>query len=123
VLTRWRDLEAEQVTGGDIANGIALARLHLGEALRLNDEATVSAEVANAERLRTWLLESFEHAEVTLRDITQFGPGPLRDSKKGRATLLMLEEHRWIQRLTSGTMVLGAARKEAWRIVRKPSRA
>jgi hypothetical protein len=123
VLTLWRNLGAAQVTGDDMANGIALARFHLGEALRLNDEATISAEVANAERLRTWLLEDFEHAEITLRDISQVGPGPLRDSKKGRAALLMLEEHRWIQRLTSGAIVRGAARKEAWRIVGKLSRA
>jgi len=42
----------------------------------------------------------------------------LRESPKARAALGLLAKHGWIVPLEPGTVVRGAARKEAWRIVR-----
>lgn len=48
----------------------------------------------------------------------QNGPNALRESPKARAALALLEAHGWVAKLEAGTVIRGAARKEAWRIVR-----
>ena len=118
VLTLWRDLNAPAVAAQDMGDGIALAQFYLSEAVRLADAATVSQEIDRAEALRRWLLESWPHAEIMARDVVRLGPNPLRESPKARAALGILERHGWLQPLDPGTVVRGAARAEAWRVVK-----
>lgn len=117
VLTLWRDLDAPAVSVEDMGHGIALAQFHLSEAVRLADAATVSQEIDRAEALRKWLLEGFAHPDVTMRDVLRLGPNALRESPKARAALALLAGHGWLVPLPPGTVVRGAARAEAWRIV------
>lgn len=118
VLTLWRDLDALQVQAGDMADAIDLAQFYLSEASRLASAATVSAEIDRAETLRRWLLESWAEPEITARDVVQYGPNAMRETPKARAGLGILEKHGWIIPLEPGSVVRGAARKEAWAIVR-----
>ncbi len=118
VLTLWRDLDALEVQPSDMADGITLAQFYLSEASRLASAATVSAEIDTAENLRRWLLESWTEPEVLVRDVVQLGPRRLRETPKARAALSVLEKHGWLVRLNAGAVVRGAARAEAWRIVR-----
>jgi hypothetical protein len=118
VLTLWRDLDAQQVQPSDMADAITLAQFYLSEASRLASAATVSAEIDKADALRKWLLESWSHPDVMTRDVVQFGPNTLRETPKAWAALGILEKHGWLVRLEAGTVVRGAARVEAWRIVR-----
>ncbi|MEI4235081.1 hypothetical protein [Roseovarius sp. D22-M7] len=85
---------------------------------QLASAATVSAEIDRAETLRNWLLERWPHSEVMPRDVVNGGPNSLRDSPRARAALGILEKHGWLVRLEAGAVVRGAARKEAWRIVK-----
>lgn len=117
VLALWRDLNAPTVTAQDMGDGIALAQFYLSEAVRLADAAAVSQEIDRAEALRKWLLESWSYPEVTVRDVVQFGPNALRETPMALAALTMLERHGWLALLEPGTVVRGAARKVAWRIV------
>ncbi|MBC2836425.1 YfjI family protein [Paragemmobacter straminiformis] len=114
VLTLWRDLHAPQVDVATMADGIILAQFYLSEALRLADAATVSAEIERAETLRAWLLDSFPHREVTVRDVVQLGPNALREAPKAKAAIALLVTHNWLIPLERGTVIRGAARKEAW---------
>jgi hypothetical protein len=118
VLTLWRDLDALQVQAGDMADAIDLAQFYLSEASRLASAATVSAEIDRAETLRRWLLESWAEREVVVRDVVQYGPNAMRETPKARGGLGILEKHGWIIPLEPGSVVRGAARKEAWAIVR-----
>lgn len=119
VLTLWGDLHALEVTGEAMANGIELAQFYLGEASRLSDAANLSAEIERAEALRKWLLESWPHPEVLPGDVLQRAPvRALRESPSARAAMAMLEKHGWLVALEPGTVIRGAARKEAFRIVR-----
>lgn len=118
VLTLWRDLDAPHVTAKDMADGITLAQFYLGEAARLADAATVSAETERAERLRKWLVERWEHPEITLREAQRFVPvRALRENAKLRAAIALLERTGWLVKLDAGTNIRGAACAEAWRIV------
>jgi len=118
VLTLWRDLDAQQVQPSDMVDAITLAQFYLFEASRLASAATVSAEIDKAEALRKWFLESWPHPDVMTRDVVQFGPNALRETTKARAAIGILEKHGWLVPLEAGTVVRGAARAEAWRIVR-----
>lgn len=118
VLTLWHDLNAPKVEGPAMADAISLAQYYLAEASRLASAATVSAEIDRAETLRRWLLETWLHGDVVVRDVVNRGPNPLRESPKARAALTILENHGWLVRLDPGTVVRGAGRKEAWRIVK-----
>jgi len=118
VLTLWRDLNATDVPMSAMENGVALAKFYLSEASRLASAAVVSAEIDNAERLRRWLLEGWPEPEVLVRDVVQLGPNALRETPKARAALGILEKHGWLVAMEAGTVVRGAARKEAWRVLR-----
>jgi hypothetical protein len=119
VLTLWRDLHAAEVDIDAMANGVELAQFYLGEAARLADAATVTAEIDKAERLRRWLLESWPHAEILPAEVVRHAPiRALRESPAARAALGILERHGWLVPLEPGTVVRGKPRKAAWRIVR-----
>jgi hypothetical protein len=118
VLTLWRDLLAPEVQVSEMNDAIMLAQYYLAEASRLSSAALVSAEIDKAEKLRRWLLESWPETEVLVRDVVRLGPNPLRESPKARAALGILEKHGWLVALEAGTVVRGAARAEAWQIVR-----
>lgn len=118
VLTLWRDLEAPKVEARDMADAIELAQFYLSEASRLASAALVSSEIDRAEALRKWLLENWPESEVLVRDVVRLGPNPLRESPKARAALGILEKHGWLAPLEAGTVVRGAARTEAWAIVK-----
>ncbi|MGJ8623988.1 MAG: YfjI family protein [Yoonia sp.] len=121
VLTLWRDLNAPEVQVGEMNDAIALAQYYLTEASRLSSAALVSAEIDKAEKLRRWLLQSWPETEVLVRDVVRLGPNALRESPKAKAALIILERHGWLVRLDAGSIVRGAARAEAWRIVRGAS--
>lgn len=119
VLTLWRDLAAPAVEAEDMASAIELADFYLSEALRLADAAKVSEETDRAERLRRWLVEEWPHAEVMTRDVVQKAPvRALRETKTATAALGVLERHGWVVALPAGTVVRGAPRSTAWRIVK-----
>ncbi|MCL5779306.1 hypothetical protein M1105_20365 [Limibaculum sp. FT325] len=101
-----------------MAQGAQLAQFYLGEAVRLSDASTVSAEIGRAEALRRWLIEQWSEQDIIPREIQQFGPNALRESPKVRAAIGILVDHGWLVPLPEGTVIRGAPRKLAYRIVR-----
>lgn len=120
VLTLWENLNAPEVSAQYMGYGITLSQYYLSEAKRLADAGAISAETDKAEALRKWLLESWQHSEITPRDVVQYGPNRLRESSTAKAALTILVKHRWLIRLPEGAVVQGKARKEAYRIVSVP---
>jgi len=119
VLTAWGDLDAPEVTGETMAHAITLAGYYLGEAARLSDAATVSAEVEKAEALRKWLLARWQHPEILPSEVVRHAPiRALRESPAAKAAIAMLVKHGWLAALPEGAEVRGKIRKEAYRIVR-----
>ncbi len=127
VLTLWHDLDAPVVPMQAMAWGIELAQFYLGEAVRLSDAATVSADTAQAEALRCWLLDRWpeqarrinrDPATITPKDAVQFGPNALREAKAVRKLMAVLADLGWLVLLPDGEVIDGIARKLAYRIVR-----
>ncbi|MFK7875858.1 MAG: YfjI family protein [Paracoccaceae bacterium] len=118
VLTLWADLDADAVEATTMADAITLAQFYLSEASRLASAAVISKEIDQAETLRKWLLDVWPHTNVMARDVANSGPNALRETIKARAALVILENHGWLVRLDEGAVIRGAARKEAWQIVK-----
>lgn len=118
VLTRWSNLDAPAVTPEAMGWGIQLAEFYLSEARRLAENGLVSEETAKTERLRKWLLEKWAYDDVIKGELLQSGPNELRDLKQLAKPLATLVEAGWLVPLEPGTFIRGAARKEAYRIVR-----
>jgi hypothetical protein len=116
VLTIYADPNASEVTGDTMVGAVELATYYVNEAARLADAAIVPPEVADAERMRRWLLSSWSEPCISAGIAAQRGPFKVTD--RARKALRHLEKHGWIVE-DNGAEVFGKARREAWRIVRE----
>ncbi|NHQ74197.1 DUF3987 domain-containing protein [Roseovarius gahaiensis] len=116
VLTIYADSDAAQVTGETMAGAIEVATFYANEAARLADAAIVPPEVADAERMRLWLLGSWGEPHISARAAAQRGPFKVTD--RARKALRKLEAHGWLIE-ANGAEVECRPRREAWRIVRE----
>ncbi len=126
VLTLWADLNAPSVTAQTMADAIALAEFYLGEAKRLSEAATISSETEKAERLRCWILESWPAIArennrsidtIIPRDVVQWGPGSMRETKEAKKLMSVLADHGWLLLLEKGAVVDGQVRQLAYQVV------
>jgi hypothetical protein len=116
VSTIFADPDAAQVTRETMAGAIEIASFYANEAARLADAAIVPPEVADAERMRLWLLGSWGEPCISARAAAQRGPFKVTD--RARKALRKLETHGWLIE-ANGAEVEGKPRREAWRIVRE----
>lgn len=118
VLTLWRDMGAQDVSGEAMGNGIELAKFYLLEAARLAGVATISEGVAKAVALQEWLVSpAWDKPWVTIREIVRLGPNRLRESPEAKRAVQMLVEHGWLVAMPPNSRIEGSARKEAWRVI------
>ena len=117
VLTLWGNLNASEITSATMAWAITLAQYYLAEAVRLLEGATVSTETRQAEDLRHWLLERWEHPEIVNSELLQYTPSrALRNGDVSRKAVARLVQAGWLTALEQGTIIRGKARKQAYRI-------
>ena len=99
-----------------MAGATELATFYANEAARLADAAIVPPEVADAERMRLWLLGSWPEPCISAGIAAQRGPFKVTD--RARKALQRLQGHGWLIE-DNGAEVAGKPRREAWRIVRE----
>lgn len=119
VLTLTDDLNAPEVDGDRMADAIDIVQHYAGEALRLFEAGRISADLEQAERLRTWLLSEWKEPAIGLPEIYQQGPNAIRNASRARQMAKLLEAHGWLLPLDGGAVIQGAPRREAW-TVRRP---
>jgi hypothetical protein len=105
VLAIVENPEATTIDGEAMASGCELALWYVDEALRLSDGYRQPAGLRNAIRLLDWLrkwLQEKGKREISLRDIMQFGPSPVRQKDKAEAALAKLEEYGHVTRQGEG---------------------
>jgi len=111
-----------------MTNAIDLAQYYLGEAKRLAEAATISADTEKAEALRLRILNSWPAIaassgrglqNILPSDAVQFGPGAMREARTVKKLMAVLASHGWLVQLDAGAVVDGKARKTAYRIVRE----
>lgn len=108
-----------EVSADAMTCGIELAQFYSGEVIRLLEAGATDPELRLAEQTRQWLRgASWGHALVSLPDLYQRGPNPIRDKKRARKIADLLEQHGWLRRLEGSAEVNGVRRRMAWEIVR-----
>lgn len=66
-----------------------------------------------------WLQKQWDDPCISLPDLYQFGPNPVRDLKTARDVVRGLENHGWLVPVETSVEIKGKRRREAWRIVGK----
>ena len=116
VLTIFEDPAADEIQPEYMLRGITLARHYAAEALRLAQATRIDQELRLATILLQWL-PSWDDANISVRDIYQYGPNAIRDRKTALRAVAVLEAHGWLVKLPSNSTVKGERRRQAWKIV------
>jgi hypothetical protein len=122
ILTLVNKLEATTISANTLADAIVLARYYAGEALHIRDASQVNADLTLAERLLEWLQTEWREKEsgnrlVSLPDIYQFGPRPIRDRATAQRLIAILVDHGWLEP-TEPARINGTPRREVWLIAK-----
>ena len=115
VMTIFVDPEAQEVTAETMADAVTIATYYANEASRLADAAVIPPEVADAERMRRWLIDKWREPCISAAIATQ--RGPFKDTPRNRKALQLLQEYGWLKP-QPGAVVDGKSRRQAWQVVR-----
>jgi hypothetical protein len=110
-----RDLKPANIGGSAMANGIRLARHYASEALRLHGVASVAPDRLLAAQVLAWWRKQTSRQQH-LATIYQLGPHAARDPDTARRMAAILETEGHVTKLPAGTIVEGAARRDAWEL-------
>ena len=118
VLTLTENLHAPSAPPRCAEAGIRLAEHYAAEALRLAQPEGAAPDLELAERLRLWLLAGWKHSPtISITDIYNYGPNPIRNARTARRIVGILQEYGWLIRMQRGAVVLGKFRRECWQII------
>jgi hypothetical protein len=115
-LALFDDLNVAEISADRLAAGIEIAQFFADEAVRVREMSQVDADLVMAQRLLEWLLVSGKTL-VSLHEVYQKGPRPIRDKAAAMKAVGVLEAHGWVLK-TGPTMIDGKLRKLVWTIVR-----
>jgi hypothetical protein len=117
VLTIFADPHAEAIEADVVESVTELATYYASEAVRLGAEVRVSRSVADAEKLRQWVL-AWSEPLISLADIENAGPNAIRPKVIAERCVALLEDHGWLVAVGPG-VVRGKRRQETFKIVRE----
>ena len=89
--------------------GIQLVTHYLNEAIRLYEAGAADPDLKEAEKLLGWL-QNRAGKLVTLVEVYQLGPSSVRNAKRARELMKILEEHGQVR------PTIGERHREAWRL-------
>ena len=120
VLALVGDLNRPEITEDHLARGIELAKYYAAEALRLFEADATRPELLLAQRVLDWLHRHWGRDLISLPDIYQRGPRPIRDKRKAQEIARILQEHGWLIPQDGGADLSGVHRRQVWLIVGVP---
>lgn len=104
-----------QIEENHIERGITLVNYYLSEILRIQGYLMINPELALAQKTLEHFWERGQSI-VTLVDVYQKGPSAIRQAKKARDVMRLLQEHGWAEPCSQGIEIEGKKHREAWRI-------
>lgn len=103
-----------------LKTAITITNYYQAEALRLTNESKVNSDLILAEKLLNWLHTSWTEVEISLPDIYQSSLYALGDRATAKRIVAILEEHEWLVKLATKSVIKGKVRKDAWLVIRRP---
>jgi hypothetical protein len=95
VITLVSDPKAASVTLEAMEGAVELAEFYINEHVRLLGVAGIQIETINATKLLEWIRRKALKT-VTARNVMQFGPYAIRESRAARNALKLLNENLWL---------------------------
>lgn len=113
-MSLFDNLDIVQIEEECILRAITLTKYYLEENLRIHGYLSINPDLALAQKTLNWCWEKGKEV-VSLSELYQKGPIEIRQAKKARMIMSILEEHGWaIPR--HGAEVNGTRHKETWEI-------
>ena len=117
VITIVENANAGVINTDFLERATILGDFYASEALRLFDATNVTAEIQQAEKLLTWLQESWDEPMISLVDIYQTGPNSIRVASTAKKAVAILEQHGWLKKAEGKShFVNGRNVRDAWEI-------
>jgi hypothetical protein len=115
VLAVVDDLHVAEISVAQLEAGIMLARYYASEALRLHGVVADDPGLQLAQQVLAWARKQPDGL-ISLPDIYQFGPVPVRNRKRAAEVAALLQEHGHLEFVPGGAQVNGKFRREVWRV-------
>jgi hypothetical protein len=108
------DIDATEISEAHAENARRLVEFYLGEARRIDEMARQDHDLGTAQKLLEWI-QKLERP-VSLVEIYQRGPSPLRSAKRAKHFVNILAEHGYVIPV-KGISYRGTPRDEGWKLV------
>jgi hypothetical protein len=118
VLALVRNLEIGEIDEATLSDGINIAQHYAAEALRLIGASRQNPHLVLAQKLLTYLQNSWSAELVSLPDIYQRTLNAIRDKATAIKLVQTLGDHGWLVRVPDGAVIGGQRRRDVWKIVR-----
>jgi hypothetical protein len=92
------DPEVKVVQEQHIHRGIELVEYYLSETLRVQGYLSIPHHLILAQKVLHWCWNKGKET-LTIKDLYQNGPVELREAKKARESMAVLEEHGWVSQI------------------------
>ena len=109
------DLRPKEIPLEFMAGAIKLVRFYLNEGLRLQEAGAVDSDLVLAKKALDWL-QAKKKSIITLVELYQCGPNPIRTARTSRNVMVTLVEHGWATPLKEGAEFDGKHRADAWEV-------
>ncbi|MDP1607810.1 MAG: YfjI family protein [Chlamydiales bacterium] len=106
------NVDASEVDIFCLERAIILTSYYVDEILRIHGMSISNPDLLLAQQVMDWL-KKIPKKIITLSDVYQYGPPSVRNAKKARGVMTVLEEHYQVQRI-GPVEVDGKVVKEAW---------
>ncbi len=93
ILALFDDVDCGSIDRDHMAAGIKLSIHYLNEALRLYEADADDPILTLAKKLKDWLRQKHRGRRVTLPEVYQYGPNPIRNARTARQLMSVLAEH------------------------------
>ncbi len=118
-LALFDDIRTGHIDEACMSRAVMIMRHFLSEARRMSEQAVADQPLRMAALVLDWLKTDWKHEAVSLVDIYQRGPNPIRDLASAKAAVTILEAHGWLRRMPEGATIDGTRRREAWAVRRE----
>ncbi|NGX29182.1 MAG: hypothetical protein K940chlam4_00009 [Candidatus Anoxychlamydiales bacterium] len=109
-------LNSEEIPLYYVENAIKIAQFYLSETLRIHGISQIDYDLKEAQKLLDWIKEKKLKTFPTCY-LYQYGPNSIRDVKKAKNLLAILQEHGWIKGPEKGQWE-GKSYKDLWVIIK-----
>ncbi|WP_027360784.1 YfjI family protein [Desulforegula conservatrix] len=115
-ISFFENPDTEVVSLGALVSGIEIVKYYLGEQLRLRSSGSEDPDVALAQKVFEWGMNTENNGKISMSVLYQYGPSKARTKKDAERIIRILEDHNRAVRLEAGAILKGKFRSDVWEL-------